>query len=97
MWYVLKKMHENLTWNSIDDYTLCFLGSHQLYFVCFLQRLTCCIEWREIQIANKNATLIRNTTPINVQKDYKPNIEKEDAKNVEEKSEGEEEFVQEVN
>jgi flagellar assembly factor FliW len=41
--------------------------------------------------------LIRNTTPINVQKDYEPNIEKEDAKNVEEKSESEEEFEQKAN
>lgn len=52
------------------------------------------MQWSEIQIANKNATLIRNTTPINVRKEYEPNIEKEDAKNVEEKNEGEEEFEQ---
>jgi hypothetical protein len=45
--------------------------------------------WNKIKIANKNATLIRNTTPINVQKDYEPNIEKEDAKNVEEENKGE--------
>ncbi len=89
MWYVLKKIHENSTWNSIDDFTLCSLGSHQLYFVCFLQRLTYCMYWNKIKIANKNATLIRNTTPINVQKDYEPNIEKEDAKNVEEENKGE--------
>ncbi len=62
-----------------------------------MQRLTSCMQWSKIQIANKNATLIRNTTPINVQKDYEPNIEKEDAKNVEEKSESEEEFEQKAN
>jgi hypothetical protein len=41
--------------------------------------------------------LIRKITPTNVQKDYKPNIEKQDANNVEEKSEGEKEFEQEAN